>query len=44
VLVDTPAVAGGGVALCGAVERAAALTDWNEDVSVWVGAVRLHGP
>ena len=42
VFVNTPAVAGGGVALSRLVERSSALTDWNEDVTFGVGAVQLH--
>ena len=43
VLVDAPAVPGGGMALRGAVQRSCALADWNEDVTFWVGAVQLNG-
>ena len=43
-LVDTPAVASGRMALCGAVQRCRSrLADWNEDVTGRVGPVERHG-
>jgi len=41
VLVNTPAVAGGSVALSGPVESSSTLADWNEDVTFWISPVQL---